>query len=162
MSRSRASHPPADLIAAFKASESPSSIAVLMIQDGFDAVSMRVLAAWQHVKLSWRAPEGKQPDNGRPTPAAWQWICRGLQVDFVALAEAADVVQLVAREKARMLLGARLVYPDNTLARSAQAALNELVRSRLFPDGTPDKNKDKEKKAAAKKAKEPDSPDDVN
>lgn len=147
---------PRTLLDAFRAMEAENLgvVAVLLVDEGWNAESMRVLASWPRADLSWSKPPGKIPDDGKPTAKAWAWICAGLTVDFDRLAAAADVVPRVAREKVKMLLGAGLVYPDGSLSKPARAALNECVKAKLMPDAAKPKRKARDSGDG--------SPEDVN
>lgn len=126
--------PPAPLIAAFRevADREIESVAALLVDDGFDAETMRVLAAWPQLEHGWREPKKPCPDGGvLPTPAAWRWLCSGHGLDAVGLADAAGVSIAVARAKAAVILGNRLVMPDGTLTKPARAALSAHARRAL-------------------------------
>ncbi len=129
------SKPPVELLAAFQASEEVQSIAVLMVEEGFDADVMRVLAAWQQSHHEWTQPKRACPDHGRPTARAYAWLVSGWEIDSEAIARAADVSPSVARAKIDVLIGSRLIYPDGTMAKAAQAALRSHVSARLQAGG---------------------------
>lgn len=120
-----------DLVAAFKRAEQPEAVAALINDDGFDAAAVRVLVAWTNAHHEWKAPPRKMPDEGRPTPRAWEWLFAGLVVDHTAIADAANVGVAVARAKLGLLIGNRLVYPDGTISAAAKAGLQASVAARV-------------------------------
>lgn len=99
--------------------------------DGFDAATLRLLAAWSSTPHEWTQPKKPCPDNGSATPAAWAWLWSGIELDAPALADAANVSQSTARTRMKMLIAARLVFPDGTIADSAKRAMRAAVASRL-------------------------------
>lgn len=121
------------LVGAFRveADAAVEAVAILLVDDGFDAQTMRVLAAWQNAPIAWSAPKRKCPDGGKPTAAAWAWLVAGLEVDYDAIASTANVTRQVARAKVAMLLGGRLVLPDGSLAKPARASLQQHARRAL-------------------------------
>lgn len=125
-------NPPAILIDAFKATDEIHAIAVLMVNDGFDAEAMRVLAAIPNAAQTWNAPSRELPDDGRPTTAAWQWLLDGWVIDIEDLARSADVTRQTARQKLAVIQKARLAYPDGTMSKGAQGALRAHVAARLI------------------------------
>ncbi len=134
-----------DLVAAFKASEKPEMVAALIVEDGFDAFAIRVLAAWMSFDHSWKAPQRPCPDNGRATPKAWAWLVSGMALDYVAIADAADLSSAIAQRKLALLLRNRLIYPDGTISKAAGGALQAAVFDRVKQP-----KKQEEKKPAAK------------
>lgn len=124
--------PPSVLIDAFKAIDEIHAIAVLMVNDGFDADAMRVLAAIPTVSQTWEPPTRALPDDGRPTTAAWLWLLEGWSVDIEDLARSADVTRQTARQKLAVIQKARLAYPDGTMSKGAQGALRAHVAARLI------------------------------
>lgn len=125
--------PPTDLIEAFRveADRDVESIAVLLIEDGFEVAIMRVLAAWPQIEHEWLEPKHARPDDGLPTAAAWRWLVSGLAIDYGDLAAAAGVDRATARAKLKMLLGCRLVLPDGTLSKTAHVSLQEHAKRAL-------------------------------
>lgn len=133
--------PPAELLAAFRASEQARDIAVLLVDDsndkqksGFDAVSLRILASWQHSDHRWIKPKAPQPDSGMPTPKAWLWLWSGYRVDLDAVARGAGVSVALASERFQVLKHNRLIYPDGSCSRWLEAAITTHVAKRLNPD----------------------------
>lgn len=112
-------------------------------EEGFDAETIRVLVAWMHSAHAWKKPERGCPDDGRPTARAWAWLVSGMALDYVAIADAANVSRGVARARLGVLLGNRLIYPDGSIAQPARAALQSAIASRV---------KQKKKKPDAAKA----------
>jgi hypothetical protein len=134
--------PPEELVAAFRAlvDKASEGIAMLLVDNGFDAATMRVLAAWPHLEHGWEQPKRPCPSS-MPTPAAWRWLVSGHRYEAQQLADAAGVTIAIARAKATMLLGARLALPDGTITSSASAALAAHARRAL---GLKSKAKDKQ------------------
>lgn len=124
---------PTALMEAFRVSADRDleAVACLLIDDGFDAATMRVLAAWPQVEIGWDSPDRKCPGDGSPTPAAWRWLCDGIEFDVGELAAVAGVERAVARDKTEMLLGNRLVFPDGSIAKPARASLQRHAREAL-------------------------------
>lgn len=131
----------ADLVNAFKAAEpnlakggGAEQLAVLISDDpdeGLDAEAIRVLGAWINGDHKWTKPKSPCPDGGRPTKAAYDWMVRGMNLDYVAIADAAGVTRSVARAKMAKLLGARLIYGDGTIAKAAKAAMEASIARRV-------------------------------
>lgn len=134
--------PPSDLIRAFEAAAKAEDLGAVMVEDGWNAEAMRVLAATQHVEHRWIEPKRPCPDGGRATPAAWAWLISGLEIDFVELAAAADVTVPIARRKWMQLASARLVMPDGSMTKWARAALKKHVAQRLGSTGRKAKQSD--------------------
>jgi hypothetical protein len=126
--------PPALLLESFRELETLTDIAVLLVEDGFDAVTMRVLSAWEKTEHRWRRPETDQPAD-RPTVAVWEWLASGWCPDYAAIAAGADVSHEIARERFQVLMRARLIYPDGTMSEHATKALEAVVRLRLRAEG---------------------------
>lgn len=140
--------PPQTLIEAFRAvaDNAVENIVCLIIDDDkFEAATMRVLSAWSSAAMTWTKPNGKCPDDGRPTNDAWRWLVSGLDVDYDELASAAGVGRSVAVAKAAVLLGHRLVMPDGSITTIAHKALQEHVKNALKMKSTPRRPKQDEK-----------------
>lgn len=120
-----------DLIAAFQASEQNEAVAVLLDEDGFDLVTIRVLNAWASSDHEWRQPTRPCPDEGRPTARAYAWLVAGMNIDYIAIADAAGVSRSQARQRLAQLLGNRLIYPDGQMAKVARAALQAAIAKRI-------------------------------
>lgn len=123
------SKPPLILIAEFVNLERLEDVAVLTAEDGFDAETMRVLAAWEKTEQRWSKPRGEMPT--RPTAAAWRWLVSGWELDIPAIADAAAVTYGTARDRMAVLTGNRLVYPDGTMSKFARNALRAHMGMRL-------------------------------
>jgi hypothetical protein len=54
-----------------------------------------------------------------------------MQVDYVEIADAADLSSAIAQRKLALLLRNRLIYPDGSVAKAALAALQAAVRARV-------------------------------
>lgn len=129
MSKPRPSSPPDDVIAAFRSQESKESVGTFVTEDGFDAATVHVLAAWQTTEHVWVEPRGSCPDRGMATPAAWRWLVSGWTIDYAAVAFGADVSFAVARAKMDLLVRNRLVYPDGKMSQPARASLQAVIRA---------------------------------
>ncbi len=136
--------PPSALIDAFRALEKTTDVGALMVEDGFDAITMRVFAAWEKTVQRWNRPHDLCPEGGAyPTAAAWTWLIEGWTIDYAAIAEGACVSREVARERMAALIRNRLVYPDGSASKHATQALQATVASRLVKAGAK-KNKKKD------------------
>ncbi len=136
--------PPAMLLSAFRAAEAVGDIGVLLVDDGFDATTMRVLSAWERTEQKWSQPKKPCPDGGRPTIAAWRWLCSTWTVDYAAVADGASVSRDVARERVMVLMHARLIYPDGDVSKAARQAMTATIRGRLKSEQQRSKVKDKD------------------
>lgn len=137
---------PVLLLSEFRKLEKPTDIAVLMVNEGFDAETMRVLSAWQHTEQRWKRPKKPCPDEGRATGASWKWLRDGWSMDVAAIAIGADVSQLTATAKLELLAGSKLIYPDGTVSAAATQALLGHVSEKLRAARGKGKDKDKGKK----------------
>lgn len=120
-----------ELVAAFKALERNESAVALIDEEGFDVEMAQVLGAWltsDHVFKPLLTPP---PDDGRPTAKAWGWLVAGMRIDYVAIADAANVSSTVARTRLAQLIGNRLIYPDGTCAQIAMQALKATIALRV-------------------------------
>lgn len=113
------------------ASEQNESAAVLLDEEGFDLVTIRVLNAWVSSDHDWKQPSRPCPDDGRPTARAFAWLVAGMQIDYVAIADAAGVSRTQARQRLAQLLGNRLIYPDGSMAKVARAAMQAAIAKRV-------------------------------
>ncbi len=123
--------PPAELLAAFRATEAVEHVGVLLLDDGFDAVSIKVLTAWESSDHRWRSPAGPCPDDGRPTATAWRWLASGWVIDVATIAVGCGLSREVVRERVSILQHARLIYPDGGIAKAARQAVTATIRERL-------------------------------
>lgn len=139
--------PPKLLIDAFRAAEQVTDIAVLMADEGFDTVTMRVLAAWERSIPRWRRPSKPCPDAGRPTAEAWKWLTSGWSIDYATISAAAAVARDVARERCDVLVHARLIYPDGSISKPARQAMQAAVASRLVRAGGKRRDKKDDEKS---------------
>lgn len=117
-----------DLLNTFKAvEEDTDSITVLG-----DDEAMRVLAAWKRTDQKWSRPKTKMPTMQAGNHAAvWAWICEGWIFDNDGIARGADLSLRVVHVKIRMLILARLIYPDGSVSKAARAALQVHVAQKL-------------------------------
>ena len=122
---------PLELLAAFRSAETVADIGVLLAEDGFDAITMRVFAAWANSENRWKQPKKPRPDDGRPTATAWRWICDHWTIDIAAIAAGAGVSPDVARERIAILKHARLIFPDGEPSKFAKQALTTTIAQRL-------------------------------
>jgi hypothetical protein len=120
-----------NLILAFQAAERKESVAALLDAESFDLDAIRVLSAWAHSDHKWTMPARKCPDDGKPTMRAWAWMVGGMNLDYIAIADAAGVSHATARSKLAVLLGHQLIYPDGQMAQVARAALQATITRRV-------------------------------
>lgn len=113
--------------------------------DGLDAEALRVLAAWMMSEHAWTQPRAPRPQTGASTKSLYDWMVLGMNLDYMAIADAAGVTRNVARIKLAQLIGARMIYADGTIARAAKVALEAGIARRV-------------KKAAPKPAAQPAAP----
>jgi hypothetical protein len=144
--------PPADLLNAFRGLESPEQLGPLVVEEGFDAATLHVLAAWLSSDHIWSQPKAPCPDGGRATSVAWRWLVSGWTLDVEYVAKAADVSMSTARAKLELLVANRLIFPDGEMAKIAKAMLQAAIRKALGG-----KKKDKEKKGDGGPPPTPDS-----
>lgn len=125
--------PPRELVEAFKviADARIESLASFVVEDGFDAETMRVLSAWTVADVPWSRPPKPCPDGGRPTQRAWLWLMSGIEVDIHAIADATGLSRSLVLQKVRILIAARLVFPDGEISKPARAALQQAVAERI-------------------------------
>lgn len=127
--------PPAEMLRAFRAAEVPEQIAVLMIDDGVDALTLRVAAAWLYGKHRWVRPKEPAPDGIRPSAETWEWLVSGWVVDIAAIADGANVTRADATARMHVLITSRLLYPDGSIHASLRVAMKVHVNQRLSGGG---------------------------
>ena len=120
-----------DLIRAFQVGEQNEAAAIFIDEDGFDLVTIRVLSAWWHSDHDWVKPSRPCPDDGRPTARAYAWLISGMDIDYVAIADAAGVSRSQARARMARLIGNRLIYPDGQMAKVAKASMQAAIAKRV-------------------------------
>lgn len=98
--------------------------------DGLDAQALRVLAAWMMSEHRWNQPRAPRPLE-QSTKALYDWMVLGMNLDYMAIADAAGVTRGVARAKLAQLIGARMIYADGTIARAAKVALEAGIARRV-------------------------------
>lgn len=140
-----ATRPPSDLLAAFKALEQATDIAVLLVDDGFDAVLVRVMGAFEKANNRWAAPKRPCPDNGRPTADAWDWLVSGWKLDLESISKGANISRDATRDRVGVLIQSRLIYPDGSISSHARKAITASVTQRLMAGRGKSKKKDDEK-----------------
>lgn len=141
--------PPERLLTEFRDLESATALAVIVVDDGFDAESIRIASAWQQSIHRWCRPSAACPDE-LATPRAWAWLVSGWSLDVESIAVAAGVSVHVASDKLARLVGNRLIYPDGKPSKWLLAAMTKVVAERLKTD----------KKKAPKKKPGPAGDDD--
>lgn len=117
-----------ELLSTFRALEAnEDAITVLGDED-----AMKVLSAWSKTDQRWQAPKKKRPQI-TPTNHAemWRWIVQGWTIDEEAIAVGSGLSANVVHTKMRMLIAARLVYPDGQMSKAARAALQVFVAQKL-------------------------------
>lgn len=144
--------PPKLLIETFRTNgeKQAESVSVMLEDEGFDAQTMRLLVAWMYTPHAWKRPRKPCPDEGMATAAAWRWLWSGITLDYAALADAANVTASSARQRMTMLIAARLVFPDGTIAKAARGAMTAAVTSRLPKKKDKDEPKEPKRPAASK------------
>lgn len=140
-----ATRPPSDLLAAFKALEQATDIAVLLVDDGFDAVLVRVMGAFEKANNRWDAPKRPCPDGGRPTADAWDWLVSGWKLDLESISKGANISRDATRDRVGVLIQSRLIYPDGSISSHARKAITASVTQRLMAGRGKSKKKDDEK-----------------
>ena len=107
---------PDDLLARFRASESPESAVWLLS----DPEAKRLVGVWLTFPTRWTAPKGKPPEDER---LAWDWIWNGNEPDLKELAARSDLAHFATARKFEALRASRLIYPDGTISAWASAIL---------------------------------------
>jgi hypothetical protein len=120
----------AELLDPYRQEEDQSSAALII----GDPDAARILAVWKTLPPPrWKRPRGKEPPGFRER---WLWLWEGLQptdeyLDEIAVA--AGVSPQVVQPKLTMLISGRLIYPDGTISKQAEAALKAHIASHLRP-----------------------------
>jgi hypothetical protein len=122
--------PPELLLAAFRLAESIEDIGVLLVEEGFDPTTVRVLSAWEHSEHRWSAPTRPCPGY-RATTEAWKWLVSGWDVDIAGISDGCGLTREVVRERITVLQHARLIYPDGCIAKAARNAISAAITVRL-------------------------------
>ena len=109
----------------FRESENQRLHMGIILTDSADL--RRLAAAWSAYAPAWEAPEEEMPEAEGDM---WQWLWRGVQMDWRALSQRA----MVGRGRIQLLFGAlrenKLVYPDGTVPDMTKAVLqNEIAKS---------------------------------
>lgn len=128
------SKPPGLLIAAFVEVEKLEDAAVLTSDEGFDADTMRVLAAWEKTRHTWTRPRKRCPGS-EANVDTWEWLTSGWEPDITAIADAASVSYAMARTAIAVLVGNRLIYPDGTMNEFARNSLRAHMAKRIAGKG---------------------------
>ncbi len=104
----------------YRAQESP--LAVAMLVD--DSSARRVLVAWvTYAQIpAWVAPDDVPPDDERKR---WHWLWTPVlnALNYEDLGEASGMTAMALKRKLAMLVNARLIYPDGTISKHAEAAI---------------------------------------
>jgi hypothetical protein len=145
-----------DLLAAIRALETTSDAIVILGDD----VTMKVLSAWTRVDNEWTPPETDPPPvvAGRMA-RVWAWIRAGWTFDVDEVARLAGVSRTVAWRKLDTLQGARLIYPDGSVAKGAQVALATYVAKKVGAKLDPNRSA---ARSRAERADRDDKKDDTN
>lgn len=130
----KSDRPPVDLVRAFKSAARVTDISVLMVDDGFDPILIRVLNAWEKAEHAWKRPRTPPPPN-IASQEAWKWLTSGWAHDYYAVSVGANITRDQARELVNVLVQARLIYPDGSISEHARKAMTALIASRLRDAG---------------------------
>lgn len=106
----------------------PTDSGVVVIGDD-DAT--RVLVAFRNTEHSWRMPMRGHVRLDSSLVAKWKWLTCTWRIDIDALAEATGLSIETVEVKVDVLVANRLIYPDGTLARGAQIALQANANMKL-------------------------------
>ena len=111
--------------------------------------AIRVLAAWPATRKAWKKAAGKAPASSGPR---WEWLWRGAKIDHDSLARTARLAADQAMAMLRVLVAARVVYPDGTISKHAAQLVGSYVEKRLAQHAPSAKSKErKERKASGYK-----------
>ena len=90
--------------------------------------AIRVLAAWPAARKAWKKPGGKAPTD---LAKRWSWLWRGVSIDQQSLARTARLAADQSMAMLRVLVAARVVYPDGSISREAKELVGAYVAKRL-------------------------------
>jgi hypothetical protein len=93
-----------------------------------DHNAIRLLDAFANAESAWR-PRSR-PKQPTEQGALWFWLWRFFLIDLDALAASARLTPEEATKLLRVLIAARLVYPDGTITRPAKTLIADFVRTR--------------------------------
>ena len=91
--------------------------------------AIRILASWPRLRRrTWKKVGGKPPaDLGM----RWEWLWRGVKLDPDSLARAARLAPDQSMAILRVLVAARVIYPDGTISKHAADLVGSYVERRL-------------------------------
>lgn len=110
----------------WRQAEGAENVLVLLGDDGTQPGLRRVALAWQNVPVKVLHDEFA-PEGADEWEAAWRCV----EIDRERLSAIAGVSMNVCTRYVETLRGHRLIYPDGTLAGTAQKALRQLARTAL-------------------------------
>lgn len=121
-----------ELLEPFKRNDNGMGVALLIDDD----LAMKIAAAWTLFALpDWRKPRTKPPVVNSKL---WAWIWSGFELEedgtpafLEALAQTAGVPMQGAFNRWPSIMASRLVYPDGTIAETAQGAIASFVERHL-------------------------------
>lgn len=93
-----------------------------------DEDAQKVIAAWDSMATRWKVPDGIPPHEEREL---WEWLWINMQINYDELALRAGVSRLTAERRFKMLIAARLVYPNGTISSNAYKLLANIVGKAL-------------------------------
>jgi hypothetical protein len=116
----------AELLEGFRATEEPC--AVMLVAD--DPLARRVLAAWVHYPAVAVVPDEDPPADER---ARWRWAWEPSweALDLEELARAVGLPAAELESKLHVMINARLMYPDGTIAKLARSVLHQAAAAML-------------------------------
>jgi hypothetical protein len=115
----------AELIAPFRDDAQDNAVVILG-----DDEAVRVLSAFRMVEHRWSYPRAKPPANASKV-ATWKWLTSTWRIDTDELARAAGLSEETAQSKLDVLLANRLIYPDGTISKGANFALQSHSMTKL-------------------------------
>ncbi len=114
------------MLAPFRKLEKPEQLATVI--DSAEAV--RVLGSWPSTVKKWTKSKGRAP---RSSARLWEWLWAGVEYDRSGLGSRARLSNARAHSMLSVLMSARLVYPDGTIAKPAQEFVDAYIARKLKP-----------------------------
>ena len=112
-----------------------------------DHNAIRLLDAFANAETAWR-PRGRAKPP-KEQGALWFWFWRFFLIDLEALAASAKLTTEEATKLLRVLIAARLVYPDGTITKPGKTLIADFVSTR-YPGKAQGRPKGATVKAKAK------------
>jgi hypothetical protein len=114
-------------MAQFKALEQAENVLVLTEADRLTPALRKVALVWDKVPVGRSDPKRKFQDG----PGLWIDVWEDAEVDLLGITEATGLDVKTVERCVGVLRGNRLIYPDGTLASTAQKALRQLAKNDL-------------------------------